>query len=121
MCQTGCPIRISPDQVFLADPRSFSQLYTSFVASISLGIPRAPLHTFFFVPRGTSLQQHLVSLLQPSTKLLITPYLYEVAEVSLLLVLKLCQGTVSGSVYLRNLYFADNPSRHRDGAIRIIV
>ena len=30
----------------MADPRSFSQLYTSFVASISLGIPRTPLHTF---------------------------------------------------------------------------
>ena len=43
----GCPIRISPDQFSLADPRSFSQLYTSFIASISLGIPRTPVHTFF--------------------------------------------------------------------------
>ena len=39
----GCPIRISTDQVLFADPRSFSQLITSFIASESLGIPHAPL------------------------------------------------------------------------------
>lgn len=42
----GCPIRISTDQFALADPRSFSQLITSFFASESLGIPRAPLFTY---------------------------------------------------------------------------
>ena len=39
----GCPIRISTDQVVCADPRSFSQLITSFFASESLGIPHTPL------------------------------------------------------------------------------
>ena len=51
MCQvfylTGCPIRISADQVSFANPRSFSQLTTSFIASKSLGIPQALLCTFF--------------------------------------------------------------------------
>ena len=39
----GCPIRISTDQFVCANPRSFSQLITSFIASESLGIPHAPL------------------------------------------------------------------------------
>jgi hypothetical protein len=39
----GCPIRTSTDQFLFADPRSFSQLITSFFASESLGIP----HTLF--------------------------------------------------------------------------
>ena len=39
----GCPIRKSADQVICADPRSLSQLITSFVASESLGILHAPL------------------------------------------------------------------------------
>jgi hypothetical protein len=39
----GCPIRTSADQFLFADPRSFSQLITSFFASESLGIP----HTLF--------------------------------------------------------------------------
>ncbi len=43
----GCPIRKSTDQVAFADPRSLSQLITSFFASESLGIPRVPLFTFF--------------------------------------------------------------------------
>ena len=43
----GCPIRISTDQFVCANPRSFSQLITSFFASESLGILRAPLLTFF--------------------------------------------------------------------------
>ena len=42
---TGCPIRISPDQVLFADPRRFSQLSTSFIASGSLGILRSPFVT----------------------------------------------------------------------------
>ena len=45
-CWLGCPIRISTDQLALANPRSFSQLITSFLASESLGIPRAPLFTY---------------------------------------------------------------------------
>ena len=44
----GCPIRTSTDQIVLANPRSFSQLITSFFASESLGIPRAPLITYFY-------------------------------------------------------------------------
>ena len=52
----GSPIRISTDQLALADPRGFSQLITSFLASESLGIPRAPLFTysstFSKIPRG---------------------------------------------------------------------
>ena len=31
-----------------ADPRGFSQLITSFIASESLGIPHTPLLTFFY-------------------------------------------------------------------------
>ena len=42
----GCPIRTSTDQTALAGPRGFSQLITSFFASESLGIPRAPLFTY---------------------------------------------------------------------------
>ena len=40
---TGCPIRTCADQFLFADPRTFSQLTTSFFASESLGI----LHTLF--------------------------------------------------------------------------
>ena len=43
----GCPIRISADQFVCANPRSFSQLITSFFASESLGIPHTPLITSF--------------------------------------------------------------------------
>ena len=42
----GCPIRKSTDQVVCADPRSLSQLITSFVASESLGIHRLPFSVF---------------------------------------------------------------------------
>ncbi len=40
----GCPIRIPADQLVCANPRSFSQLIASFIASESLGIP----HTLLF-------------------------------------------------------------------------
>ena len=43
---TGSPIRKSSDQFLFANPRSLSQLTTSFVASKSLGIPHTPLFTF---------------------------------------------------------------------------
>ena len=38
----GCPIRISADRVVCANPRSFSQLVTSFFAPESQGIHRLP-------------------------------------------------------------------------------
>ena len=43
----GCPIRKSADYVVCANPRSLSQLVTSFFASESLGIPHTLLVTFF--------------------------------------------------------------------------
>ncbi len=43
----GSPIQTSWDQCVCAAPPSFSQLITSFFASESLGIPRAPFLTFF--------------------------------------------------------------------------
>ena len=45
----GCPIRISPDQFLFADPRSFSQLTTSFIASGSQGILRSLLFSFSYL------------------------------------------------------------------------
>ena len=47
--QPGCPIRTSADQFVCADPRSFSQLTTSFVASESLGIRHTPLTISFLI------------------------------------------------------------------------
>src|SRR5579864_4547978 len=44
----GCPIRTPADQFLFADPRSFSQLTTSFFASESLGIPHTPFITSLF-------------------------------------------------------------------------
>ena len=45
---TGCPIQKSPDRILFANPRSLSQLTTSFFASKSLGIPHTPFYTFLF-------------------------------------------------------------------------
>ena len=42
----GCPIRKSPDQWSFAPTRGLSQLITSFIASMSLGIHRALFSTF---------------------------------------------------------------------------
>ena len=67
----GCPIRTSTDQIVLANPRSFSQLITSFFASESLGIPRAPLITYFY-SIVLSLTQSLQFLLQYVNELLAT-------------------------------------------------
>src|ERR1700748_2946504 len=47
----GFPIRKSADQVIFANPRSLSQLITSFIASESQGIPRVPFLTFFYLCR----------------------------------------------------------------------
>jgi hypothetical protein len=44
---SGCPIRKSADRFVFANPRSLSQLITSFFAFQSLGIPHVPLFTFF--------------------------------------------------------------------------
>ena len=46
--QTGSPIRTSPDQFLFADPRSFSQLTTSFLASGSQGILRSLFFSFSY-------------------------------------------------------------------------
>ena len=42
----GCPIRKSADQRSFAPTRGLSQLITSFIASVSLGIRHAPFLTF---------------------------------------------------------------------------
>ncbi len=44
----GFPIRISADQIVCANPRSFSQLITSFIASETLGIPHTPLFSLLY-------------------------------------------------------------------------
>ena len=46
--QPGYPIRTSPDQFLFADPRSLSQLTTSFFASGSQGILRSLLFSFSY-------------------------------------------------------------------------
>ena len=46
-CLRGCPIRKSSDQRFFAAPRSLSQLYTSFIASLCQGIRRVLLLSCF--------------------------------------------------------------------------
>ena len=45
--QPGCPIRKSWDQRLFAPTRSLSQLITSFIVSVSLGIHHTPFLTFF--------------------------------------------------------------------------
>jgi hypothetical protein len=50
----GFPIRKSADQFIFANPRSLSQLITSFIASESQGIPRVPFLTFFYACRFCS-------------------------------------------------------------------
>ena len=64
----GSPIRTSPDQFLFADPRSLSQLTTSFLASGSQGILRSLLFSFsYFVNHMRLLTSH------------ITRYAYEIA------------------------------------------
>jgi hypothetical protein len=46
IAQVGFPIRKSADQFVFANPRSLSQLITSFFASKSQGIPRTPFSNF---------------------------------------------------------------------------
>ena len=45
----GFPIQKSTDQFIFANPRSLSQLITSFIASESQGIPRILFLTFFYL------------------------------------------------------------------------
>jgi hypothetical protein len=44
----GCPIQVSTDRIVCADPRSFSQLITPFIASESQGIPHTPLFCLLY-------------------------------------------------------------------------
>ena len=60
---TGCPIQKSPDQFLFADPRSLSQLTTSFFASKSLGIPHAPLSYFLTTLTLRCVRLYLISLI----------------------------------------------------------
>lgn len=47
--QAGFPIRIPADLGSYAAPRSFSQLYTSFIAWLCLGIHHTPLIAFTYM------------------------------------------------------------------------
>ena len=72
----GCPIRKSPDQRSFAPTRSLSQLITSFIASVSLGIRHTPLVTFYspsgtymkYAPQGCSYFQLYLEIYNHSTK-----------------------------------------------------
>lgn len=64
---TGCPIRISADQFVCADPRSFSQLITSFIASESLGIHRLPFLTFSPLHTSSGMTGGILQLFYCST------------------------------------------------------
>lgn len=46
VARMGCPIRTPADQRFFAAPHGFSQLGTSFIATVCLGIHRTPFSTF---------------------------------------------------------------------------
>jgi hypothetical protein len=64
----GCPIQKSTDQIVFANPRSLSQLITSFIASKSLGIHHTPLFTFSYLITlllvlSSILSQHVNELL----------------------------------------------------------
>ena len=58
--QAGCPIRKSADQGLFAPTRSLSQLITSFVACVSLGIHHAPLYTSLRRPLN-AYEKHLAA------------------------------------------------------------
>jgi len=65
----GCPIRISSDHGLFATPRSFSQLTTSFIASLSPGIHHSLFSFFFFRVR----QQIAQNDARASLKRLVSP------------------------------------------------
>lgn len=74
---TGCPIRISADQFVCANPRSFSQLITSFFASESLGIRHAPL-TIFLLNLSNELILCVLLFIIFSYISILSPYLYSI-------------------------------------------
>ena len=76
----GCPIRTPADQFLFADPRSFSQLTTSFFASESLGIPHTPFLTSLFDSPMCSL---LVVTLHSDTTFSTTLLLYYFSSMSM--------------------------------------
>ena len=73
----GCPIRTPADQLLFADPRSFSQLTTSFFASESLGIPHTPFLTSLFDSPMCSLLVTLACQLFTTYSLLFLQYVNE--------------------------------------------
>ena len=75
--RAGSPIRTPPDHFLFADPRGFSQLTTSFLASGSLGIPRSLFSSFSYslgesyaplrstsLPEGQPASAHALCLLK---------------------------------------------------------
>ena len=69
----GSPIRTSPDQFLFANPRSFSQLTTSFFAFGSLGILRSLLFSF------SSCESHFDDFIQ---RLVFYSFAYEIAALT---------------------------------------
>src|SRR5699024_11215714 len=64
MCGVGCPIRIPADLGSCAAPRSFSQLYTSFIAYLCQGIHHTPLSVYaIWLARQASAYIHDASIL----------------------------------------------------------
>ena len=74
----GCPIRISADQVVFADPRSFSQLITSFVASQSQGIHRMPFSRFIYIFTLSNIYRKKCLHIDNSTRLSSVTYVFAV-------------------------------------------
>ena len=75
LIMVGCPIRKPPDQRLFAPPRSFSQLITSFIASMCLGI----LHTLLVaLPKALD---HVNDLFMPKHKHI--HYLYQCHKMKL--------------------------------------
>ena len=67
----GCPIRKSADHVVCANPRSLSQLITSFIASESLGIHRLPLLTFLLNSKNSKQMNQSERILDPCLRKII--------------------------------------------------
>ena len=58
----GFPIRTSADHIEFANPRSLSQLITSFIASESQGIPHTPFIIFFCIENILLLENLLLGI-----------------------------------------------------------
>ena len=71
-------IRISADQVVFADPRSFSQLITSFVASQSQGIHRMPFFRFIYIFTLSNIYRKKCLHIDNSTRLSSVTYVFAV-------------------------------------------